>query len=346
MCMEVVTVHYEPFGIVKQSRRDGIPDILGAAGIRFDVDYPYLFRSKPLPNGDGGIRHGEDHISARMLPSLSEGEATHYVSGTGRNGGICTNQKDAPPHLHSLFSRLRSLPMHSGGRDRHCGRTTLLALLPLAMQKEHRVHVVVFQIFQSLLQNQFEIREALGVEVGVVGLPEKSGLAAIHNFGHLRRTILKSPNPAFCTTMDLIHGDWEIPRSNMDQKPRGKNQVKARVIKRNLECRALHHCSPWDPRMSLLHDFFVDLNSYEILKSHLLEENQLVAEIAPNFENRCRSRNVGEKAAVECSAGHSVVALVDLVQILRSKKVSLTVLLAKFSSPFLALLCFGQFSRL
>jgi hypothetical protein len=83
---------------VEKSSVDGLPHILGTTRNPLDGNDLYRFRSKSLLNRSRGLRHSEYHISTRMLPRLSEREATHHVSSTGRDGGICTHQKDAPFH--------------------------------------------------------------------------------------------------------------------------------------------------------------------------------------------------------------------------------------------------------
>jgi hypothetical protein len=54
-----------------------------------------------------------------MLPGLSKCQATHRVPSTGRDGGICPHQKDAPLHLLSPGFVLASSTVESFAAKRY-----------------------------------------------------------------------------------------------------------------------------------------------------------------------------------------------------------------------------------
>jgi hypothetical protein len=89
----MIAVYDDPFGMgkVQIDSYDGLAQVVIAAGFGFDVNHFYAFAMKPFSKGECTSGHGEDHIPASALPSLSEREATHHVSSTGRDSGISPN---------------------------------------------------------------------------------------------------------------------------------------------------------------------------------------------------------------------------------------------------------------
>src|SRR5579872_3231826 len=147
-------------------------------------------------------------------------------------------------------------------------------------KQERSIDVFISEVAKPLFPHQLQVRELAQVETGIIGFPQQCGLSAIFDLSHFRGVILESPDPLSGAPINFLHSERQAVRRYMNQDSRGKDQVEKSIWIWNCKCRCLRERNPGEPFPGPSQCIALNLDAMQIGKSHGLEQQQLVAEVA------------------------------------------------------------------
>ena len=86
----------------------------------------------------------------------------------------------------------------------------------------------------------------------------------------------------------------------------------------------------------------LDFDAVQAGEAHRLQHQQLVAKVTADFQNARVAGNRFQKAAIDCATRDAIVALIEFVNLRRSKSVPVGILAAKIAAPGANLLGIGS----
>jgi hypothetical protein len=123
----------------------------------------------------------------------------------------------------------------------------------------------------------------------------------------------------------------------MDENSGGKNEVKVSIFIRDIKDIPFDDLNPFRPFLCHLHGVILGLDSIEVLKSHPLEAQELISDIASHFKEPHGAIKSTQELEVHLCPGHSEMTLVEFFHRAERRSVPLRIFLAKTTSPFFEL---------
>src|SRR5579863_2713182 len=95
----------------------------------------------------------------------------------------------------------------------------------------------------------------------------------------------------------------------MNQHAGGEHEIEVGTRIGNFKCRGLAQLGSGQPGAGPLERVALNLDAMQVRKTHLPQQQQLIAEVATDFENTCAERNTLQAALIDRGARDAVVAL-------------------------------------